>query len=163
MKLFEIPVYAFSPKQLTIHVEKKTQAIINECISKKCPDNIIQQAIDLETYPQRSWSYNHIVGYIRISFEHGDIIFQAFVSEKNETYYQWTTSKKWFLKDSLATGYHFRITVDMTTAKIRERILEYLYEISRRYTAKGLYVDREAFDTIDLLIDYTRLKYMDLR
>jgi len=50
------------------------------------------------------------------------------------------------------------ITAEMTTAKIRERIHEYLDDISRRYTAKGLYVDREAFDTVDFLIDYSKLK-----
>lgn len=162
MNLFEIPVYALSPEQLETYVAKRTQTITDECACKQCPDQIIRQAIYRETFPQRSWAYNHIVGYIRISIEHNDVIFRAYESVKDVTHYRWTTDRKWLLRDSLATGYHFRLATDMTTEKIRERIHDYLDDISWRYTAKGLYVDREAFDMADKVMDYAGLKEMEM-
>lgn len=159
MTIFEIPVYALSPEQLNDRFERKKKALSEECTNKDCPTTITSLAIENETFPQRLWRYNHIVAYIAIHKNNDDIEFRQFLPHKPTKRYLWTSSKKYFLRDNLATGYHFRITADMTATAIRAKIHDYLDVISKPLYAKGWYIDREAFDTIDRIIDYSLLKY----
>ena len=64
-KLFDIPIYALSPDELSHRVKQKIDKL-KEYAAGTDPQTM-DLIIDNETFPKRCWEYNHIVGYIRIS------------------------------------------------------------------------------------------------
>lgn len=159
MKLFEIPVYAISKDALIKRVKAKKEKTIKKYdLSRDFDDKRIpQRIIDLETYPQRLWNYNHIVGFITISIEEHDIVFDQYVPANKVERYCWDSNKKIFLKDNELNGYHFPYNTLKTGDEIRERIHDLFDEIADKIVDKCFYVDREAFNQADSLIDYSRL------
>ena len=62
VKLFEIPIYGLSRETLKERYEK-----YSDNFHQKYPDATVESSeicIELEKGSQRSWEYNHIVGYI---------------------------------------------------------------------------------------------------
>lgn len=160
MKLFEIPVYALSKDALIKRYEKRKNELIKELDlerTQKGDERKINQIIDLGTYPQRLWEYNHVVGYIIIGFDERDIYFQQYVPAKPIERYRWTNTKnKTFLMDNRLTGCHFYYRNCKTDKDIRSKLHDMLEDIVQ-HVDKRFYVDMEAFQQADRLIDYSRL------
>ena len=154
MKLFEIPIYALTKEKLHERVEKHIVKLKNE--HPDAPEETIKHVIELTTFPQRLWDYNHIVGYIVISKEDNDIVFDEYLPVETVQKYYWTSKQKRFIQNTGLVGTHFRISNMKTSEEIRNQIHEFLDERIKKLK-KGYYVDREAFDAADALLDYSKL------
>lgn len=160
MKLFEIPVYALSKEALRERLEKRKKRIIDDLDfirTQSGNEEKINHIIEIETYPQRLWEYNHVVGYIIIGFDERDIYFQQYVPARPIERYRWMNKKnKTFLMDNHLTGCHFYYRNCKTDKDIRNKLHDMLEGIVQ-HVDKRFYVDMEAFEQADRLIDYSRL------
>ena len=159
-KLFEIPIYALRKEVLLERYSiKKAKMIKENDLSHRFRDEPrkIEQIIEIETYPQRNWDYNHISGFIVISKDDKDIRFDLFVPANEIKRYHWDSKEKTFLLDNHLNGYHFRLETMKSEEMLRKTIHEFLDEIIERIVDHRFFVDREAFDQIDQLLDYSKL------
>lgn len=91
-KLFEIPVYALSALKLNIRVSKRILELKKLLVRSDA--DTASRVIDLETFPMRSWDYNHLIGYIRITATKTDFLFDIFMPIPIPKRYVWNTTRK---------------------------------------------------------------------
>lgn len=151
-KLFEIPVYALDAFKLNIRTTKRI-ADLKELFSHSDPDKTAL-AIDRETLPMRSWDYNHIIGYIRISVSKTDILFEVFLPVPIPKRYVWNTSKKLYVQNICANGTHIYWVSLKTNEEFREAVSNMLVQVITDHIPARFHVDREAFDAINGHLDY---------
>jgi hypothetical protein len=155
MKLYEIPIYAFTEKELRDRLEKYKESLHkDEFISNK---DILDKAIELETFPYRFWSHNHIVGYVDVFLENQDVVFEVYLPCPMIKRYRWLRKSKVLLRNILANGTHFCIKSTMTNSDIANAILEMLNWIIKEHVPKRFYVDRRSFDSIYNYVDYNEI------
>lgn len=155
-KIFEIPVYALDKKTLSVRVEKVKQSL-QDSMSPYLLGKERQTYLEVNTYPQRIWDYNHIVGYISILIDHHDIIFNVHLPTSAIKRYYWHSKAKKFVYNIMANGTHFHISDYLTTEDIRLKTVEMLDDVIEKHIPNTYFVDREAFDTINLCLDYRGL------
>ena len=154
IKLFEIPIYAISRNKLN----KKYQTFRNNFKSKYpyLSSKTFERCIELETYPQRCWEYNHLIGYILIYYEFNDIYFNVYLPYKIRRYY-WRSYRKIYVRDIMANSTHFRID-DITKNKEKQKdLIEMLDVVIKDHIPKEFYVDRETFDNTYSFINYSEI------
>ncbi len=152
-KLIEIPIYALDKNTLSIKYENYVKTLRNR-ITQNVNEEIFRRCLDIETYPQRVWEYNHIVGYVAIGYEFSDILFKIYLPASPKQRYIWRTSKKTFLCDMHSNGMHFRVNESMSNYDIQYEIADMLNSIIKEQVPKKYYVDRQAFDNVNRKIDY---------
>ena len=155
-KFIEIPIYALDKSTLRVRYEKYVDTLRREVF----PDIIeetFQRCLEIETYPKRVWEYNHIVGYVVIGYEFGDISFKLYLPTPQKQRYMWRTSKKTFLYDVHSNGTHFRVNESMCNEDIQYEIADMLDSIIKEQVPKKYYVDRQAFDNVNSKIDYLKI------
>lgn len=108
----------------------------------------------MDTYPFRLWDYNHVVGYIRISIDGHDIIFDVFLPMPHCDRYYWKSKRKIFLYDISANGTHFYVADRMDNKEIQVRTAEMLQAVIKTHIPKNYFVDTEAFDNLNERVDY---------
>ena len=151
-KVFEIPVYAFGKEQLRDKVAK-----FSDSWKKKNPQIVpetTQRCIEIESYPQRLWEYNHIVGYIVISVEGYDIQFDVYLPTPHMDRYIWKSKQKHFLYNTHANGTHFYVDEKLSNTQIQQKTQEMLGGVIKGHIPKRFVVDREAFDRVNGMVDY---------
>ena len=152
-KFIEIPIYALDKSTLRVRYEKYVEKLCRDVFSD-IKEESFQKCLEIETYPKRVWEYNHIVGYIAIGYEFGDIQFKVYLPTSQKQRYMWRTSKKTFLYDIHSNGTHFRVNESMSNQDIQHDIADMLNSIIKEQVPKKYYVDRQAFDNINSKIDY---------
>lgn len=152
MKLFEIPIYAVS-KEVLLNKFKEKKQKLREKHSGVSKDSF-RAGVENETYPQRLWEYNHIVGYISVSYQAGDILFNVYLPTPQIKRYYWTSSRKVYLYDISANGLHFRILENMDNSDIARKNAEIVNSIIQGHIPKRYYVDTEAFNVMNAVVDY---------
>ena len=105
-KLFEIPIYAFNRNNILEKYRLYCKKI--KRMYATSPSQTIENCIDIETYPHRSWEYNHIVGFIMIYYEHNDICFKVYLPFDLKKYH-WRSFRKIYVSDIFANGVHFYV------------------------------------------------------
>ncbi len=161
-KLFEIPIYAFSPGQHQQRLSRYKASLQQAYENTHGRGNTskMNEWIYLVCHPFQLWDYNHIVGYIVISFDKADINFDLFLQAQgqyNKTRYQWRTTQKWLLESQRVGGWHFRLEEIDPNETIKSKIESLLDGMIRELVPQKYYVDKEAFSTMNRLADYTRL------
>ena len=161
-KLFEIPIYAFSPLAFSARVKKYKESFIAEYQEKhvRVSDSRMRQLLYLVCHPFQLWDYNHIVGFIVILSDGVDVFFDLYLqahSYYKKTRYHWRSTQKWLLENQSVTGYHFRLNERDTSEMIRAKIRSWLDGMIKELVPSKYYVDREAFDRIDPMINYSSL------
>lgn len=152
VKLFEIPVYAMSRKNLS-----KRYCVFRKRLQDKqipCSEEHMNGLVELMTYPYRLWDYNHIIGYIQISIDRRDVLFDIFLPMPNKERYRWRSERKIFLYNILANGTHFYVSDQMRNEDIQVRTAEMLREVIETHIPKRYCVDTEAFDHLNNKLDY---------
>ena len=157
MKLFEIPIYALTKELLSKRVEDQIRRIRERCNTPNMTDEIMNHIIDIETFPQRVWDYNHIIGYIVISYTGTEVKIDLFEVTPPFEKYHWESKKKKFLQNTIQLGTHFYLGQMKSGEEIRIQLKSLLAEIIDDITSRGYYVDTEAFENTNNLIDYSRL------
>lgn len=151
-KLFEIPVYALSASKLDIQVGKRISELkkLFACLDS----DMAAHAIDTETFPMRSWDYNHVVGYIRIGVTMSDILFEVFLPVPLPKRYVWTTTKKPLVQNIGANGTHLYLGNLKTNEEIRKAVANMLGQLITDHIPSRFHVDKEAFEIINKHLDY---------
>lgn len=155
LKLFEIPVYAVGRKSLS-----KKDHELRTRIESEHPDSAekhISGLAALVTYPYRLWEYNHIVGYIRISTNGRDILFNIFLPTSHKERYRWRSERKVFLYDISARGTHFYVKDKMRNEDIQVKTAELLQSVIETHIPKRYCVDTEAFELLNDKLDYIKV------
>lgn len=155
-KFIEIPIYALDKSTLCARYKKYVETLRRD-VFPDIKEEIFQRCLEIETHPKRIWEYNHIVGYIVIGYEIGDILFKVYLPTPQKQRYMWKTSKKTFLYDIHANGTHFRVDGSMSSQDIQHEIADMLNSIIKEQVPKKYYVDRQAFDNINSKIDYLKI------
>lgn len=154
-KLFEIPVYAVNRKSLKVRTQELCKKIKNEHSNNS--ETHICDLADLMTYPYRLWDYNHIVGYIKISTNGRNILFDIFLPTPHKDRYHWRSGQKIFLYDISANGTHFYVNERMSNEDIQARTAEMLQSVIKTHIPKRYCADTEAFDFLNNKLDYIRV------
>lgn len=152
-KIFEIPVYAMSKEKL----HKKYLDFANSWnkMHSDVSESVNQHCVEIMTYPQRLWDYNHVVGVIQVSTKKHDIWFKIFLPAKTcKCRYRWRSKQKVLLYDILANGTHFYVNKSMANNQIRETVEDMLKSIVKTYIPTRYYVDLEVFQNLNSVIDY---------
>lgn len=155
-KFIEIPIYALDKTTLRVRYEKYIETLRRD-VFPDIKEETFQRCLEIETYPKRIWEYNHIVGYIVIGYEFGDIQFKVYLPTPQKQRYIWRSSKKTFLYDIDSNGTHFRVDGTMSSQDIQHEIMDMLNSIIKEHVPKKYYVDRQAFDNINNSIDYLEI------
>ena len=158
MKLFEIPVYGLTKEVLKKRVEERRIRLTKEArlSHEDLKDERIIQG--LSVYPKDQWAYNHIVGFIEISYEKDKITLNWYTTTDLKSY-RWESTKKRFLQPTRPSGHHFYIGNIKSGDEFRNRLHELLHLFIQdlKNEHSGYYVDLEVFNNIDKLVDYSRL------
>ena len=159
MKLFEIPVYPFSQKEL---MNKVSSARAKFEIRMQNPvhpqsEGHLKKVSAMHFYPCSLWDYNHIIGFIVVSKDCEDIIIDQYIPAQDIERYRWDSTKKKFLMNAQLSGNHFYIGNMKSGTQLREELQAYLDSLITKIEKQGYYVDREAFDAIDRFLDYDKL------
>ena len=155
IKLHEIPIYALSKKALSKRYDR-----FKERFRESCPtidDESFRKCVDLETFPQRCWNHNHVVGYIDIFVDRQDFIFEIYLPYPETKRYDWRRSRKIHVRSIIANGTHFYVDLNMSNADIQTQITEMLAWVIKDHIPSKYYVDRDAFDTVHRHIDYKNI------
>lgn len=152
MCIFEIPIYCISPENLMKRYNQKKKSFESEY--RYADRSRINIGIDLETYPYRLWQYNHIVGYIKISTNGWDMLFDVFLPVAQRERFRWRSNRKVFVYNILANGTHFYLGNMKSNAEIMQRLNEMLEDVIKTHVPKRLYVDKSAFVSTYRHIDY---------
>jgi hypothetical protein len=152
IKLFEIPVYAMSREKLSRKCEQVCAKLRSEHVG--CSEDHVNAIVALSVHPQRQWDYNHIVGYIKISANCQDIIFDVFLPTPQRERYLWQSGQKVFLYNISANGTHFYVSERMNNRAIQDRTAEMLCSVIKTHIPSRYYVDTEAFDHLNKHMDY---------
>jgi hypothetical protein len=155
-KIIEIPIYALDKKTLRLRYDKYVEVLRRE-VFPNVNEDTFQRCLEVETYPKRIWDYNHIVGYIVIGYEFGDVVYKVYLPTPHKQRYIWKSSKKTFLYDIHANGTHFRIDKNMSTQDVQYEIKDMLNSVIKEHVPKKYYVDSQAFDNINDNIDYLKI------
>lgn len=153
IKIFEIPIYAFSKDELLNKFENKKRDILNE--NYNLSQTTKNAVIELETYPARVWEYNHIIGYLVIYVSQQDIIFEVFKPHKLKRY-NWNSKKKLFLLNTHQNGLHFRLAKDQNLDVIQKDVEDMLFNIVDE-NFRSRYVDLDMFLRINKYINYLEI------
>lgn len=157
VKLFEIPVYGLSKETLKHRVEARITELKKECESNNVPEAHQMMLIENQTYPMKIWEYNHIVGFIKVSANGHDVLFEVFMRYDGAQKYLWWASRKHFVRNAGTSGLHFYHGNMKTNAQIQQRIAEMLHDIIDAHIPKRYFVDTQAFDSINIHVDYLSL------
>lgn len=143
-KLYEIPIYAITQTNLR---EKNLEFISKfRKESIEVPSDIIDAALEIETYPQRLWDYNHLCGFIRITYDRTDIFYDIFLPVTKIQRYSWRGTRKHFVYNILVNGTHFYVDENMSNESIQSQMFEMLNYVINLHVPKKFFVDRDAFD-----------------
>ena len=156
-KIFEIPIYAFKRNVLQQRYKRFEQNFRNMFSDLGSSEEAIRMCIDIESFPKRVWDYNHIIGFIVIGLEHGDIGFKIYLPWKQKSRYMWKSLKKVFLYDIYANETFFRVEDKQSNEEIQEQVEESLVSIINHHIPDRYYVDTETFYRMNKAIDYKKV------
>lgn len=155
MKIFEIPIYALSKETLSKRVEEYIEKLDMEL--GDIPQKNKEKCIEIETFPNRAWEYNHIVGYITISIHKREIIFDIYLPYSKIEKYYWKSNRKKFIINTMLNGFHFLVNDKLSNSDIAKEITGYVNEIKKQHIPKGYYVDSEAFNALVYNVDFKKI------
>lgn len=151
-KLFDIPIYGLSPLKLDDHVSRFVAKLKSQLLHLE--EDTFSCIKDIETFPMRSWNYNHIVGYIRVEMSDTDMLFDVFLPIPIPERYNWRTKRKVCVQDICANGTHFYFGTLKTNEEIRAAMVDMLNQVVADHIPKRFHVDRDSFDILNKHLDY---------
>ena len=154
-KLYDIPIYALSPDDVSHRVKQKIEKLKEYAVGTD--QQTMNLIIDNETFPKRCWAYNHIIGYIRISATRQDIVFDLFLPRPAVERYIWNSPRKVFLYDVNANGTRIYTGNMKTNEEIREATDDMLTWMIKDHLPKQYHVDRSGFDNLNRHLDYLEI------
>lgn len=151
IKLFEIPIYSMK-KEI---YEKRCYNYIKRYANQTTPSNneSFYNYLKSTTLIHRPWLYNQIVGYIVISFYQNSIWFDEYSTLDKRIHAIGNT--KHYIEDMMLNGYHFYVSNNMTDAKIKQDIIEWITSIEKDILKKPWTLEKELF--------INQLNYIDIR
>lgn len=160
INLFEIPIYGLSEQTLKKRVDTEIAKLKKECQMNNVSKDHQLALKEQRTYPMRNWEYNHIVGFIKVSTDAHDVLFNIYLPYDEQGHmpkYSWWASRKHFVREIYAGGRHFYLGNMKTNDEIRQRTSEMLHGIINELIPKRYCVDTRTFDAINPHLDFLSL------
>lgn len=152
--IFEIPIYSMTEKSFNSKWEKIKQEEYNYVSKGKELNPEYKRILDEHNFPMCVWKYNQIIGYIVISIQNKDIVFDIYCC--TEKRYMAKSKSKKFIKNWYINGMHF-LSTPLSEKEIKEKILEYLKIIENEELNSKFYIDYSTFNNIFSYINITKL------
>lgn len=153
-KLFELPIYALSESALKKRSREYSLRFRENLSRYDSSEENIDYCIDRQTFPQRIWDFNHIIGFIVISATSQDVLFDVFLPYPEKKRYRWLAYKKVFLHNIMANGTHFYVDTKYENDYIYKRTLDMLDFVIECHIPPRYYVDRTTFDNTSAYTDF---------
>ena len=162
MKLFEIPVYAFTRDGLDERVLRKKESLKASSFTGRSVDRAhIEKVLEFAVSLFKEWDYNYIVGYIVVIKEQKEIELCLYFPNPEIHRFRWYSKRKHYLRKTEDNGLHFYIGNIRKGEELKKRIEESVYGVANDLKAKkGYFVDLETFNNLAPLIDYDILLTM---
>ena len=140
----EIPVYSMSEEEFENYFYDNSLKDYEEH-----PDfEMLKQANRIDSI----WRFNQIIGYITVSVEKQDIVFEVY---KNTKKVFPLSSKKNPMQCQYLNGFHFRAS-GLSNDEIANRINYYIEQIGKEFF-NGRYIDKETLYNIIYLVNYSKI------
>ena len=152
--IFEIPIYSMKEEIFNARWNKYREEEYLYVAKGKKIDAERKRILDEHNFPMYAWKYNQIIGYIVISVQNKDIVFDIFCSIK-ERYYA-KSKFKTFMQNWLINGEHF-LTVNLSEQEIKDNIILYLRNIEANHLNNKFYVDYSTFNNVLPFIDIKKI------
>ena len=143
--LFEIPIYSMTKLNFDSKWKKFKQKMIDDYLNINNDLGDYKTQLNKIYLPFSIWRYNQIIGYIQISIENEDIVFDLYLTNDKNIHYNSKT--KHFIKYLQTTGLHF-YTGNKTDNEIKDEIDNYLLMIKNDFLKKNNYIDITAYNNI---------------
>ena len=150
--LHEIPIYALSPKTLSSRYNRFQESFLKD--GPPLDEYSYRRCLDHETFPQRCWKHNHVVGSIDILLNHHHIFFELYFPYPEIKRYNWRNNHKIYMGNISANCFRLFVDDNMSNNDMQIGILEMLDQVIQDHVPEKWYVDRQAFDTIHPHINY---------
>ena len=152
-KIFEIPIYALSRKELNKRVKNVKAGFIAK--NNYIPEEIAEDAYNNHlTLYKRNWDYNHIVGYIQVLKQGNDLKLELYLTVEPQNKYYWISNRKKFLRKQHLNGYRIYLGQYKNNNQVLEQLDSLVIDLQKNYIPSRFYVDTEAYDNTKEYIDY---------
>lgn len=152
-KLFEIPIYALSRKELDKRIKKDRTAFITK--NNHIPEDIAVDVFDNKfTLYKRNWDYNHIVGYIQIFKQENNLKLELYLIVEPKSKYYWKSNRKKFLRKQFTNGCNIYLGQYENNIQVSKQLDCLLNDLKKNYIPSRYYIDTETYDNTKEYIDY---------
>lgn len=152
-KLFEIPIYALSRKELDKRIKKDRTAFITK--NNHIPEDIAVDVFDNKfTLYKRNWDYNHIVGYIQIFKQGNNLKLELYLIVEPQSKYYWKSNRKKFLRKQFTNGCNIYLGQYENNIQVSKKLDCLLNDLKKNYIPSRYYIDTETYDNTKEYIDY---------
>jgi hypothetical protein len=142
--LYEIPIYSMQQEEFEKRWKKIREKEKSEFISNVHSQEDAKQTFRNIHFPKDVWKYNQIIGYICISINSNDILFDIYKTlDKN---FHVNSKTRYFMQNIGLDGYHFRVEAKDSNKVIKNRITKLLIYLEKQYIQEGYYVNMEVYN-----------------
>ena len=151
-----IHIYGLSRETLRRRVKMNKEKFLSQLTSIDITQSHINYLYSLKTFPQRTFDYNHVIGVVCVKVERNAINIELFMPYKIIDRYKWNSKSKILLHNKKLNGYHL-FAIGKSSKEISEWLDYCITDISKKYISNRFYLDREAFDSINPVVDYEKI------
>lgn len=158
IKLFELPIYHYDKQTF----EKKYSAIIRKRRQEyaeehgEMDEKHFSALMYYSYYPKSLWEYNQIDGYLVVSIDRRDVLFEEFSVFNPPEKYCWDSKVKRFFEPARKPGMHL-YSKGWDNQTFRERISAFLVGFGKELKKSGRYLDLECFYNLVEFLDFERI------
>ena len=152
--IFEIPIYSMTEKSFNEKWKKIKQEEYDYVRKGKELDLERKRILDDSNFPMCVWKYNQIIGYIVISIQNRDIVFDIFSCTEKK--YMAKSKRKKFMQNWYINGMQL-LSTTLTEKKKKKKILDYLKIIENEELNSKFYIDYSTFNNIFPYINITEI------
>ncbi len=152
-KIFELPVYSMKESEFNSKWKERKDELYNSFISHGHTHKSACDGLYL-FFPEDIWKYNQIIGYIVISVNSRDVIFDLFLTTDKNIHA--VSRTKHFIMDTKVNGLHF-YAKNKNDRVIHTEIRKWLSMIYKEYLTPRMYVDYSTFNNLFECVDIKKI------
>ena len=151
-KLFDIPIYSTSKMNFRKKWENKKRKHAEWLYEHNYNFEDAEKTVKEMHLPYSIWDYNQIIGYISLSIDHKDIVFDLYMSKNKR--FPFDSQRRSFIRYMPTVGLHF-YAGDMSDQVIKEEIKKFIEMVNKDFLYNKRYIDLSIYNNI---IDYLNIK-----
>lgn len=150
--LCDIPIYPISKENYNKKVDSKREGLYNYFIERQNEDKFSREQSKRLMLPFVNWKYNEMIGYIEVSINKNDVVFNLYLSDIER--YKYFSCKKHYINFVPTCGLHF-YSGNKNDKEIKDEIKMYVEMIKNDVICrKSTYLDttilKNIFEYVDI-------------